>query len=114
MTPLAQITTQPPRPVSNQQQQQNMATGLAIALTVILVLAFVFQKKGKRSGRLGVPTIHGHGRVSGRIRRQLENKVGSGTAMRLVDYERSRVPGKSENWYWQAALERLARDHGRR
>ncbi|MGD1851491.1 MAG: hypothetical protein ACFCBU_13130 [Cyanophyceae cyanobacterium] len=113
MTPLAQVTTQPPRPVSNQQSQQNLATGLAIALTVLLVLAFVFQKKVRRGG-LGRQPAWGHGRVSGRVRRQLENKVGSGTALRLVDYERSRVPGKSENWYWQAALERLARDHGRR
>jgi hypothetical protein len=32
------------------------------------------------------------------------------TAERLVAFERSRMPGKSEDWYWQAAIERLIRD----
>lgn len=32
------------------------------------------------------------------------------TAERLVALERSRMPGKSEDWYWQAAIERLIRD----
>lgn len=32
------------------------------------------------------------------------------TAERLVDFERSRVPNKSEDWYWQAAIDRLLRD----
>ena len=32
------------------------------------------------------------------------------TAERLVALERSRIPGKSEDWYWQAAIERLIRD----
>ncbi|MEM9771057.1 MAG: hypothetical protein AAF889_05585 [Cyanobacteria bacterium P01_D01_bin.73] len=114
MTPLAQVTTQPQRPISSQPQQQNLATGVAISLTVLLVLAFVWQKQGKHRRIVGGRSPRGHGRVSGRVRQQLENKVGSGTAQRLVAYERSRVPGKSENWYWQAALERLARDHGRR
>lgn len=116
MTSLAQVTTQPPRPNSQQAQQQNIATGLAIALVTMIVLAIIFQKKrrgGRRRGGIRLREI-ARGPVNNRIRRQLENKVGAGTAARLVDYERSRVPGKSENWYWEAALERLARDHGRR
>jgi len=32
------------------------------------------------------------------------------TAERLVDLERARVPDQSEDWYWQAAIERLIRD----
>ena len=118
MTPFAQVTTQPPRPSSQQAQQQNIATGLAIALVTLIVLAIVFQKRRKGGRRRGGGGMNlgriARGPVNGRLRQQLENKVGAGTAARLVDYERSRVPGKSENWYWEAALERLARDHGRR
>ena len=114
MTFLAQTTIQRDRPIAPQaEQQQTLATGLAIALTTLIVLGIVVQKRGKRGQGLSVGRPR-RGRVSGRIRRQLENKVGVATAERLVDYERSRVPGKSENWYWEAALERLARDHGRR
>ncbi|TAD77731.1 MAG: hypothetical protein EA001_09190 [Oscillatoriales cyanobacterium] len=32
------------------------------------------------------------------------------TAERLVELERSRVPDQSEDWYWQAAIDRLLRD----
>ncbi|MEM1425281.1 MAG: hypothetical protein AAGF75_01835 [Cyanobacteria bacterium P01_H01_bin.130] len=119
MTLLAQVTTQPSRPVSSQAQQQTLATGLAIALTTLIVLAVIFQKsrRNRRGGRTLAVNFGGErkgGKVKSRLRRQLENKVGAGTAARLVNYERSRVPGKPENWYWEAAIERLARDHGRR
>ncbi len=141
MTLLAQVTTQPSRPVSSQAQQQTLATGLAIALTTLIVLAVIFQKsrartkksqsweqsyrsidrgrarnlaKARQAWGRGNSSQKFRGRVKPRLRRALENKVGAKTAERLVGYERSRVPGKPENWYWEAAIERLARDHGRR
>ena len=110
-----QIPTQGDRPTPPEAgQQQTLATGLAVALTTLIVLGIVVQKRGQGKGLRRRSSGGSRGRVKGQIRRRLENKVGAATAVRLVDYERSRVPGKSENWYWEAALERLARDHGRR
>ncbi len=46
----------------------------------------------------------------------LENKLlgmvrgNRSTARRLVAFERAAQPGMSENWYWQAAIDRLVRD----
>jgi hypothetical protein len=46
----------------------------------------------------------------------LENKLlgmvrgNRSTARRLIAFERAAQPGMSENWYWQAAIDRLVRD----
>lgn len=52
------------------------------------------------------------GRPSRAIETQLLRLVHNNrpTAERLVNLERSRQPGRSEDWYWQAAIERLLRD----
>lgn len=53
---------------------------------------------------------------SGRPRRAIEKQLlrlvhnNRPTAERLVNLERSRQPGRSEDWYWQAAIDRLLRD----
>lgn len=46
------------------------------------------------------------------IRHRLFSMVGGDkdAAMRLVSYERNRTPGKSESYYWQAAIEQLLID----
>ncbi|NET40210.1 MAG: hypothetical protein F6K19_51140 [Cyanothece sp. SIO1E1] len=50
--------------------------------------------------------------VSPRLKNSLISRLqgDASTAARLVEHERSRLPGRTEAWYWSAALDRLMRD----
>lgn len=58
------------------------------------------------------PSTHRRSRPKKALEKQLLLMVQQNrpTAERLVDWERSRVPNQSEDWYWQAAIDRLLRD----